>query len=112
MLVFDVSRRETFESADQWIKELSLFDNENCVLYLVGNKSDLEPAIDEAEIEAWADGKGIVFFSVSAKTGEGINSMFQFIAEAIAEKRPFMLHQFDQSMFPEAKGSQPKQNCC
>jgi Ras-related protein Rab-5C len=112
LLVFDRSVRTTFESADHWFKECSHFDNENCVLYLVGNKSDLDMAIDNKEVTEWADGKDITFFSVSAKTGDGINAMFQSIAEEIAGKRSSILHQFTKSAFPEVNGTQGKQACC
>jgi GTPase SAR1 family protein len=104
--------RTTFESTDHWVKEFSLFDNENCVLYLVGNKSDLEAAIEKAEVEEWADAKGIKFFLVSAKTGTGINEMFQYVAEDLAVRRPAIVHQFDKSTMPEPKGPQAREDCC
>jgi GTPase SAR1 family protein len=72
----------------------------------------LEAVIDKPEAVKWAEGKGVKFFSVSAKTGAGINEMFKEIAEEIAEKRPYLMHQFDKPAFPEKQESQARQACC
>jgi small GTP-binding protein len=112
LLVFDHTSRTTFQSADHWLKEFSLFDSENCVLYFIGNKNDLEAIVDTSEAKEWAETKRVKFFSVSAKTGSGINEMFEKIAEEIAEKNPFLINQFDQPLFPEEQSPQTKQGCC
>lgn len=41
LLVYDITRRESFEALDGWLKDLKSGDS-NMGIMLVGNKSDLE----------------------------------------------------------------------
>ena len=42
LLVYDISRRSSFESLEKWLKEVREHADERIELILVGNKSDLE----------------------------------------------------------------------
>jgi Ras-related protein Rab-11A len=42
LLVYDITKRNTFESIDRWFKELREHADNNIVVLLVGNKSDLK----------------------------------------------------------------------
>lgn len=42
MLVYDISKHLTYESAERWLKELYEHADPHIVVMLVGNKSDLE----------------------------------------------------------------------
>ena len=42
VLVYDISKRDTFEGVDRWLKELRNYAAPNIVTMLVGNKSDLK----------------------------------------------------------------------
>ena len=42
LLVYDITRKESFENIDKWISDLKSAGNENMSIILVGNKSDLE----------------------------------------------------------------------
>lgn len=41
LLVYDISKRNTFENVSRWLKELRDHADSNIVIMLVGNKSDL-----------------------------------------------------------------------
>jgi GTPase SAR1 family protein len=41
-LVYDVSKKESFENATKWLYETENYANESMVIMLVGNKDDLE----------------------------------------------------------------------
>lgn len=41
LLVFDVTRRETFKHLSRWLQEARQFSSPNIVVTLVGNKSDI-----------------------------------------------------------------------
>jgi len=41
LLVFDVTRRETFDSINKWVPELKQSGDKDVTIILVGNKSDL-----------------------------------------------------------------------
>lgn len=42
MLVYDITRKESFKNISKWLEEARSFSNPHIVLVLVGNKSDLE----------------------------------------------------------------------
>ena len=43
LIVFDISWKETFNEASQWIKDIKDYnDSEDVVIYLIGNKCDRE----------------------------------------------------------------------
>ena len=53
LLVYDISKQPTFQNVQRWLKELRDHADNNIVIMLVGNKSDLKHlravATDEAK---------------------------------------------------------------
>lgn len=90
ILVYDIGNKETFNKIDHWLQKL--FDNvqkENIVLYLVGNKKDLDSEdkqVDKQDAQRFASERGMIFSEASAKTGDGVTDVFQNLAEEIAKK--------------------------
>ena len=58
LVVYDISKRDSFESAGRWLKELRDRADPNVVIMLVGNKSDLKHlrAVPTDEAAAFACG--------------------------------------------------------
>ena len=77
-LIYDVSVKSSFDNIPNWISLIrSIENNENPTLVLCGNKIDLvEREVKKEEGEALAQKEGLLFFEVSAKTGDGIKNMF------------------------------------
>jgi Ras-related protein Rab-11A len=42
LLVFDITNYQTFQSVKTWLEKITTYTREDCVILLVGNKSDLE----------------------------------------------------------------------
>lgn len=42
LLVYDITRRSSFDNLDRWLAEVRDHADERVVIMLVGNKSDLE----------------------------------------------------------------------
>ena len=42
LLVYDITRRDTFQHLGRWLEEAKQHANENMVILLIGNKNDLE----------------------------------------------------------------------
>ena len=66
-----------------WIKEVRDLKGEEVVLIIAGNKADLLPTGSEAIVEQakkLAEENKATYFEVSAKSGKGINEMFNQIA--------------------------------
>ena len=42
MIVFDITKKESFKNVDKWINDLKEFGDDDVAILLVGNKCDLE----------------------------------------------------------------------
>ena len=80
ILVYDVRRRESFESIkDYWYEQLKQCGEENIVLGIAGNKCDLfqEEKVTEEEVKKYAKSIGAVFHLTSCKETIGIDELFE-----------------------------------
>ena len=74
--------QSSLDKAKAWVKELQRQANENIIIALAGNKADLvaeqpdKRAVSTADAEAYAKEAGLLFFEISAKTGEGVVEIF------------------------------------
>lgn len=89
ILVYDVTRRETFTNlSDVWAKEVDLYStNQDCLKMLVGNKVDRdgERAVSREEGIALAKELGCLFLECSAKTRENVEQCFRELTLKIME---------------------------
>ena len=90
LLVFDISRRPTFEHVTDWLNDLRQIAEPDIVVVLVGNKSDLATGdenkreVTKQEAEEWAKRNGVLeYVETSAKSGEGVEMAFGRVAERI-----------------------------
>ena len=87
-VVYDISRKPTFENVDKWIGELKTNASEDVLIMLVGNKSDLEDKrevqIDETKKKA--EQHKIAFCETSALKGNNIEQAFDSLIDEIAKK--------------------------
>ena len=85
ILVFSVANKQSFTLIDYWfnsIKEET--DIKKKVIYLVGNKIDLENReVSNEEAVNYAKMKDILYFETSARTGFGVKEVFQQLYQDI-----------------------------
>ncbi|MGQ4914299.1 MAG: Rab family GTPase [Candidatus Asgardarchaeia archaeon] len=86
LLLFDVTRPDTFLHIDRWIQEFYSYAGGE--LILLGNKVDLVkerlvPPDAGKMIEKW---KGIPYYETSAKTGQNINEVFMVLTRKILRR--------------------------
>jgi small GTP-binding protein len=87
VIVFDVSRRETFDHVQSWINELRT-NVGPIILIICGNKVDLEGrTVSGTEGGALADTASASYVETSAKTGFGAELLFQTIVRVVGESR-------------------------
>merc|ERR1712121_369901 len=88
LLVYDITRRDTFNHLTTWLEDARQHSNSNMVIMLIGNKSDLEARRDvkREEGEAFAREHGLVFMETSAKTAANVEEAFINTAKEIYEK--------------------------
>lgn len=85
LLVYDITRRETFNHLTRWLEEARQNSHQNMVIMLIGNKSDLEHRrqVSREEGEAFAEENNLVFLETSAKTAANVEAAFVKTAEKI-----------------------------
>lgn len=90
LLVYDISRRETFEHVSTWLADVRKHANPHTTIVLVGNKCDLDPRsrqVTREEGEKFARDNDIpLFIETSAKSAENVEEAFQKTAEDVYEK--------------------------
>lgn len=88
LLVYDITRRDTFNHLTRWLEEAKQNSNPNMVIMLIGNKSDLDHrrAVSTKEGEQFAEENGLIFLETSAKTAANVEQAFIKTAEKIYEK--------------------------
>eukprot|EP01017_Pseudomicrothorax_dubius_P002623 TRINITY_DN10159_c0_g1_i1.p1 TRINITY_DN10159_c0_g1~~TRINITY_DN10159_c0_g1_i1.p1 ORF type:complete len:227 (-),score=60.32 TRINITY_DN10159_c0_g1_i1:117-737(-) len=88
ILVYDVTDAKTFKSLEYWIKELDgKVKEDKLILALAGNKADMDPkSVTLEQGRLFATTNRMFFAETSAKTGEGIQELFQQVAEALLKK--------------------------
>jgi small GTP-binding protein len=90
ILVYDVQDAKTFKNLEYWIKELEgKVKQDKLILALAGNKADVEPkAITTQSAKVFAETSRMIFYETSAKTGAGIDELFQQLAESLGTRPP------------------------
>ena len=125
IVVYDISRRETFDNVINWIEDCKLNSPKSVFIILVGNKSDLEEdrQVTTEEGEEFANRYGIRFFETSAKNSININEVFsesiEFIADRI-EKKYYDLdnetcgikRNYNSRISLNSQKTQKKKECC
>ncbi|SPQ96301.1 Ras family [Plasmodiophora brassicae] len=80
VLVYDVTRRQTFQNIQEWIKEVDLYTTtDSIVKMLVGNKIDLEGErqVSKEDGRQFAKENGMLFIETSARTNVGVANAFE-----------------------------------
>ena len=92
---FDVTDRNSFDTCDSWIKEVRE-RSQDSVIVAVGNKIDL---VDSREVGTGgardhfeAMNPSVPYFETSAKTGEGVNELFEAVTRMIIEGNLFVMN--------------------
>jgi len=87
LLVYDVTRRSTFNHLTSWLTDCRNLTNPNSIIMLIGNKKDLENSrgVSFEEANQFAQENGLVFLEASAKTGDTVEEGFLKTAELILQ---------------------------
>ncbi|KAH9742587.1 ras-related protein RABB1b [Citrus sinensis] len=78
LLVYDITRRETFNHLSSWLEDARQHANPNMSIMLVGNKCDLahRRAVSKEEGEQFAKENGLLFLEASARTAQNVEEAF------------------------------------
>ncbi len=86
-LVFDITRKDTFEKISSWEKDLETSINRHLSVILIANKTDLEnPEVTLEEIKQKASSLNCPYLFCSAKSGSNVNDAFRYAAYKFLEQ--------------------------
>ncbi|KAL9616176.1 MAG: hypothetical protein Q9160_008929 [Pyrenula sp. 1 TL-2023] len=85
LLVYDISKHQTYDNVTRWLKELRDHADSNIVIMLVGNKSDLKHlrAVPTDEAKQFASENNLSFIETSALDASNVELAFQNILTEI-----------------------------
>jgi Ras-related protein Rab-2A len=77
ILVYDMTRRETFTHLQSWLDDVSMHGNDLIRTCVVANKSDMESkrVISREEGEEFAKSNNLLYHEVSAKSGKNVEDV-------------------------------------
>ena len=87
LLLFDVTKRSSFISCKKYLEEVRLNSDKNCVIYLIGNKIDLEKQrqISYDEANFFAKKEKIKYVETSAIKNLRVEEVFSSLLNNIYE---------------------------
>lgn len=85
LLVYDITKRQTFDNVQRWLRELRDHADSNIVIMMAGNKSDLNHlrAVSEEDGHSLAEKEGLSFLETSALESTNVEKAFQTILTEI-----------------------------
>ncbi|XP_028911530.1 ras-related protein Rab-25 [Ornithorhynchus anatinus] len=88
LLVFDVTKQQSFAVAERWLRELYDHAEATIVVMLVGNKCDLAQArqVPADEARAFAENNGLLFLETSALDSTNVELAFETVLREIFAK--------------------------
>ena len=122
-VVYDITRKNTFETVNKWVSDISVAADKKITLILIGNKNDLE---DQRQVtkemgEEKAKELGLAFMETSACSGENLDKAFQLMINEIYKKskedimgegEENIVQQGKDITLDKTKGKPAKKKCC
>jgi Ras-related protein Rab-11A len=124
MIVYDITRLDTFKRLDIWLKELKDYVRDDCVVILIGNKADLAHLVEVKKEDGLAYSKthNLAFFETSALTSSNIQEAFDQLIQQIHSLKSKTVHPDSESFAASVSGKKislneptepnKKKNCC
>ncbi|XP_015071420.1 ras-related protein Rab11D-like [Solanum pennellii] len=85
MLVYDITKRQTFDHIPRWLEELRAHADRNIVIILIGNKTDLKDqrAVPTEDAKEFAQKEGLFFLETSALEATNVEDAFSTVLTEI-----------------------------
>ncbi len=91
LLVYDITKKSSFEKLDFWRDEIANFAPEDILVVLIGNKTDLKEQreVTPEDVDLYVKKHGYHYLETSAvdNSDENIQKVFKYIGQSILEKK-------------------------
>ena len=103
IVVYDICRKVSFDNIDKWIDDFKSKADEDAVILIIGNKSDLQDKreVNTEEVKLKAEKKKMAFMETSAKNNENVSKaflqLFKEIIKIYKEKNSDTINDIEES---------------
>ena len=111
ILVFDITDKLSIQCLEDWADDIADNAPHDIKLILVGNKIDLADmrCISNEDAQEYATSLNCIYYcETSAKTGEGINELFQKVAELDVPEEDIV----EKRIQPQEETQEKSKRCC
>ena len=87
-IVYDITRKNSFESIEKWVSDVTAVADKKITIVLIGNKSDLEDQrqVTKEQGEEKSSKLEIAFLETSALSGENLEKAFEMMINEVYKK--------------------------
>ena len=100
IFVYDITNKESFDKLKGWMKDAKekIQDDESFKMIIVGNKKDCENKrkIEFQRLKEFGEENKVMYIEVSAKTGEGVDQLFNDFVHELLKYRKIGTYKVDQ----------------
>jgi len=119
-IVYDITRKTTFDNIDKWISDLKLNGDKNICIIILGNKSDLieQRQVQEKDGMKKAEMFKTAFLETSALNGDNIAKAFDELIEQIYQNNKSFFENDNKKEIDKGvnlndnKNNKEKSKCC
>lgn len=113
VVVYDITKRDSYNGARSWVKELQKRGDANVVIAIAGNKRDMEAKrkVETEEAAQYAKEQNLVFLETSAKENVNVRELFLQIANKLPSAAPQEKDAFP-IMHSQQQAKAGKGGCC
>ena len=118
-LVYDIVNQESLDALKSvWYPDLQKYGEKYAVLAVVGNKNDLyerDDVVSDEEAKAFAKEINAIFMLTSAKSGDGIEKLFDILTDKILNDPKFadiLKGKSENIILDKNKDENKKKRCC
>ena len=118
-LVYDIVNQESLDALKSvWYPDLQKYGEKYAVLAVVGNKNDLyerDDVVSDEEAKAFAKEINATFMLTSAKSGDGIEKLFDILTDKILNDPKFadiLKGKSENIILDKNKDENKKKRCC
>ena len=103
IVVYDICRKVSFDNIDKWIDDFKSKADEDAVILIIGNKSDLQDKreVNTEEVKLKAEKNKMAFMETSAKNNENVSKaflqLFKEIIKMYKEKNSDTINDIEES---------------